>query len=52
MTEQELLEHIKERLTWIKEACEIDRDAEYELLYLVGLVEARERIRLREELCQ
>lgn len=40
MTEKELLELILERLTWIKRACEIDRDADYELFYLISLVEA------------
>ena len=38
MTEQELLEYIRERLTWIKEACEIDRDADFELYSLIATV--------------
>lgn len=38
MTEKELLELILERLTWIKRACEIDRDADFELCSLIATV--------------
>lgn len=38
MTEQEFVEHIEERLTWIQETCEIDRDADFELCSLIATV--------------